>query len=151
MIVPDSRRWLPLIQEQFDGEILEALIREQPRTGFHFDVPPDLAFLKGGFVDLGFQYLGLPKDEEWALFLAFSDGGVAVPGTHWRLRNYSPLFSVVELADGTEAATLPWHWKEGVLIDGRERKWAWIGKRVLNRWSFDLSGYRNVGEAWVPV
>lgn len=151
MIAPDNRRWLPLIQEQFDGEILEALIREQPRTGFHFEVPPDLAFLKDGFVDLGFQYLGLDEDEEWTLFLAFSDGGVAVPGTHWRLRNYSPLFALVEVADGTEAATLPWHWKEGVVIWGKGEGPAWLGKRFLDRRCMDLTGYRDMGEAWVPV
>src|SRR5436190_17306268 len=52
-------------------------------------VPPELAFLLGD-VDLGFENLGLPYQQQRALIAAFQCDGVAVPGTTYKLRQ-SPI------------------------------------------------------------
>lgn len=133
------------LRAAFSDETVESLVREQTRTCFSGELPPDLAFFKGCFVGLGFEHLGLPEEEERKLFWAFATTGVVVPGTHWRLRCFAPLRSVVELTDGSEKATLPSYWKECVLLL-QAQKVFWVGKRVLHLACCDLSGYRDVGE-----
>ena len=92
------------------------LIREAQRTRFPGQLPAGFDFLRGPFVDLGFENLGLAATELDAVMLAFVGAGVRVPGTDCRLRFVRPVLSVVEPADGTEAATLPGHWREGVVV-----------------------------------
>lgn len=132
------------LRAAFDDETVESLVREQTRTCFVGELPPDFAFFTSCVVVLAFEHLGLSEEEERELFWAFATTGVVVPGTHWRLRCLAPLRSVVELADGSEKATLPSYWKECLLrID---RKVLWVGKRVLDLARCDLTGYRDVGE-----
>lgn len=81
---------------------------------------------------------------------AFVASGVAVPGSRYRLRNVRPLRSVVEPTDWTERATLPVHWRQGVLVMGRDDRYCWIGKRVAfeQLGNIDLSEYEDAGDGW---
>jgi hypothetical protein len=146
-----SKTWLESIQ-QFDAETQEGLLREAARTSFPRDLPRELAFLSDGFVDLGFEHLGLADAECRRLLRAFSGTGIAVPGTRYRLRNFAGIRSVVETADANETATLPEFWKQGVLVLDRNGQPSWVGKRfsrdLLVTW--DLTNYRDVGEGLVP-
>ena len=109
--------WLDAIHARgFVGWTRTMMVREAQRTRFPGELPPGYEFLGGGFVDLGFDRLGLPAAELDAVLLAFVGIGVAVPGTTWRLRFVRPVLSVVEPTDGNEAATLPGHWREGVVV-----------------------------------
>ena len=109
--------WLDTIDARgFGGWTRMMMIREAQRTRFPGKLPPGFEFLGGGFTDLGFDRLGLEAAELDAVLLAFVGVGVAVPGTPWRLRFARPVLSVVEPADGGEAATLPGHWREGVVV-----------------------------------
>ncbi|MCU0705574.1 MAG: hypothetical protein MUF18_16490 [Fimbriiglobus sp.] len=108
--------WLAAIDANgFDGEVRTMLIREAQRTRFPGDLPPGFGFLQGPFVDLGFDRLGLEPADLDAVLLAFVGTGVRVPGTDHRLRFIRPVMSVVEPADGRECATLPYHWRQGVM------------------------------------
>jgi hypothetical protein len=53
-------------------------------------VPAELSFLRPGFVDLGFENLGLGDDEHEGLLLAFCGDGVTVPGTPHRIGRVLP-------------------------------------------------------------
>jgi hypothetical protein len=84
-------------------------------TSFPAPLPPELSFLSGRFVDMGFENLGLGPQKFNDLLRAFSGNGVAVPNTKWRLRFAYP-YAVAEPADRTEQETLsPW-WREAVLV-----------------------------------
>jgi len=123
--------WLDAIEAGgFDESTRQMLITEAQRTRFTGDVPGVFEFLGGGFVDLGFENLGLPAKELDAVRLAFVGTGVMVPGTGYRLRHLRPGYSVVEPVDGSEAATLPDQWTEAVLVLGHDEKYIWIGKRI---------------------
>jgi hypothetical protein len=147
----EFKTWLAAIEAGFPDQpwLRELLIREAQKTGFHRPLPPVFEFL-GGFVCLGFACLGLPAVDERKLAVAFVAGGVAVPGTPYRLRNVRPLRSVVEPTDWTEQATLPAHWRQGVLVMGRDNRYSWIGKRVgvdqLGK--MDLCDYEDAGDGW---
>ena len=69
----------------FSEAVREELIKWSTRTRFP-QVPAELSFLRPGFVDLGFENLGLGDEEHKALLLAFCGDGVAVPGTPYKLR-----------------------------------------------------------------
>lgn len=130
---------------------LEGLINEQPHTTFVGQIPPELAFLHGRFVDLGFENLSLNVHELESLGKAFTESGVIVPGTRWRLREISGK-TVVEKIDGTEQATLPSHWKQGVLVTDVNFNPTWLGKRLRRDQigAYDLSNFRDVGDGLVP-
>jgi hypothetical protein len=149
--VSEFKTWLEAIEANHTAPwTREMLIREAQKTGFHRPLPPGFQFLGGGFVCLGFECLGLSAEDEWKLAVAFVAGGVAVPGTPYRLRNVRPLRSVVEATDWTEQATLPGHWRQGVLVMGRDARYLWIGKgNNLGRLgNIDLRDYEDAGDGW---
>ena len=123
--------WLDAIEARgFDGWTRTQMIREAQRTRFPGDLPPGFECLRGPFVDLGFDRLGLAAAELDAVLLAFVGIGVAVPGTPWRLRFARPVQSVVEPADGSESATLPGYWREGVSVTGLDGHSTWVENRA---------------------
>ena len=100
--------WLDAIDANgFDGWTRTMLVAEAQRTRFPGDLPAGFAFLSGGFVDLGFENLGLAAAELKAVRLAFVGIGVRVPVTNYRLRNVGPGRSVVEPASGDEPVHFP--------------------------------------------
>jgi hypothetical protein len=112
--------WIAAIKANgFDGQTRRLLVTEAQRTQFPGDLPVGFEFLRGSFVDLGFENLGLPEEELDAVRLAFVGCGLAVPGTGCRLRHLRPGYSVVEPMDGSEAATLPDQWKDFIVVPGR--------------------------------
>lgn len=111
--------WLAAIDANgFDGEVRSMMIREAQRTRFSGDLPAGFEFLRGPFVDLGFDRLGLTVSDLDAVLLAFVGRGVRVPGTGDRLRCIRPVLSVVEPAEGIETATMPNHWRHGIAVVG---------------------------------
>ena len=133
----------------FSEAVQADLIKWSTRTRFP-QVPAELSFLRRGFVDLGFEHLGLGDEEHKALLLAFVGDGVAVPGTPYRLR-YSGvgMATVVEPATGTEPP-LPAHWKQGVLVIDAQDRLTWIGRKVRpdQVGEVDLQLYQDVGDGW---
>jgi len=147
------KTWLELNQ-QFDPEIQYWLFREAQRTVFWEKLPEGVSFLgPRGFVDLGFDELGLTSIRYKRLVYAFSHTGVLVPGSTYRLRHARSLCSVVEAVDGSEQATLPEYWRQAAGVLDINNKVSWVGKRALHgrMRGFDLTGYRDVGEAFVPL
>ena len=133
----------------FDEALREELIKWCIRTRFP-QVPAELSFLRPGFVDLGFEYLGLGDEEHKALLLAFCGDGVAVPGTPYKLRfTGMGMSTVVEPATGTEPP-LPAHWRQGVLVIDAQNRLTWIGKRVRPEQvgQVDLALYQDAGDGW---
>lgn len=146
--------WIDAIDARgFGGSTRAMLVIEAQRTRFPGDLPPGFGFLRGAFVDLGFDRLGLTDGELDAVLMAFVGAGVKVSDTHFRLRFVRPVLSVVEPADGAEAATLPAHWRQSVLVVGRDGTLTRIGKRVLEErlTGFDLRGYADAGDGWVSI
>lgn len=146
--------WLDAIASRDFGYWARAmLVTEAQRTRLRGDLPPGFGFLSRAFVDLGFDRLGLTDAGLDAVLRAFVGAGVVVPSTPYRLRFIRPVLSVVEPADGGEAATLPAHWSQGVLVVGRGEKFTWIGKRVPRGWltRTALRDYEDAGEGWVPI
>lgn len=144
----EFRTWLERIEaNRFDEWTTDNLLREAPHTGFMGPFPPDLAFLDGRLVDLGFENLGLDQQTQHGLLRAFSGTGVAVPDTQHRLRFTYP-HAVIEPVDGTETATLPTWWKEAVLVTDDQFEPTWVGKRVRPDQvaGFDLSQFKDMGE-----
>jgi hypothetical protein len=92
-------------------------------------LPEGFEFLKGT-CDLGFQDLGLPPDQLRDVRAAFLRCGVRVPGTPYRLRLDRVFWSYVELADGSETATLQEHWREAVVVRGKDGVPTHVGKLV---------------------
>lgn len=151
MIQTGSQTWLDAVDShEFDEWTREQMVREMPHTHFAGSIPALLEFLRGAFVDLGFENLGLMPAELRRIMLAFGGGGVAVPGSPHRLRHAAPGHSVVEALDGTELGTLPAHWRQGVLVVGNDDQYTWIGKRVRpdQIGPIDLSQYDDVGDGW---
>lgn len=148
----EFKTWLEAIEADFSDKpwLRELLIREAQKTGFSRPLPLGFQFLGGGFVCLGFECLGLSAEYEWKLAVAFVAGGVAVPGTPYRLRNVRPLRSVVEPTNWTERATLPVHWRQGVLVMGRGDRYSWVGKRLSfdRRGNIDFRDYEDAGDGW---
>lgn len=92
------------------------LVAEAQRTRFPGDLPAGFEFLRGGFVDLGFETLGLAAAELDAVRLALVGIGLRVPGTEYRLRNVRPFRSLVEPASGDESVELPDGWRQCVVV-----------------------------------
>ena len=109
--------WLAAIDANgFDGWTRATLITEAQRTRFPGDLPAGFEFLGGGFVDLGFDNLGLAPPELDAVRRAFVGIGVRVPGTDYRMRNVRPGRSLVEPASGDEPVVLPDNWRQCVVV-----------------------------------
>lgn len=147
----EFKTWLEAIEaNRFDEWTKEQLINEMPHTHFVGHLPPDLAFLRGAFVDLGFENLGLTPEEHRKVMLAFGGSGVKLPGMAYRLRHARPGHSVVEPVDGTEEATLPNHWRQAVSVMNNDDNFTWIGKRVRpdQVGQIDLSLYHDEGDGY---
>lgn len=149
----EFKTWLEAIEADFpdDPWTREALVNEAQRTHFIGPLPAGFEFLRGAILDLGFERLGLPPEELARVRLAFVSKGLAVPGTGHRIRNQRPAHSLVEPTDWTEQATLPGHWKEGVLVIGNDDRYRWIGRRVALEQlrEVDLRDYEDTGDGWL--
>jgi hypothetical protein len=141
------RTWLESISH-LDESTRDFIIKESPHTKFTGEIPPELGFLRGGLVDLGFENLGTVGSQ---LYLGFVGRGVVVPGTKWRLRYVYPT-AVIEPVDGTEEVTLPANWKRAVLVLGINDRPTWVGKslRPDQLTGLDVADYRDAGDALVP-
>lgn len=145
------KTWLESVEKLEAGFHGSMLAEAAAHTSFQAPLPPELSFLDGRFVDLGFENLGLGPKRFNDYLRAFSGGGVAVPNTTWRLRFAYP-HAVVEPADGSEPEILPDWWKEAVLVTDDQFKPTWVGKRVRpdQTAGFNLQGYRDVGQGLAP-
>jgi hypothetical protein len=144
--------WLNRLESnRFDEWTKEQMAKEIPRTFFLGNLPLILAFLHGRFVDLGFENLGLSPADHRKIMLAFGGTGVCIPGTQWRMRFAYP-HSEIESIDGSESATLPSWWQEGVLVVDDQGIPTWVGKRVRpdQTTGFDLQGYKDAGKGLTP-
>lgn len=133
----------------FSEVMREQLIKEATHTRFE-QVPLDLAFLRPGLVDLGFERLGLADDDYHALLLAFVGEGAAVPGRPYRLRYTGvAMATAVEPATGT-GPSLPAHWKQAVLVVDAQGCVTWIGHgvRLDQLGDVDTGVYWNAGDGW---
>src|SRR5208282_4246899 len=145
------KTWLQSVDILEPGFRHSMLVEAAAHTSFQAPVPPELSFLAGRFVDLGFENLGLGPRKFNDFLRAFSGIGVAVTQKKWRLRFAYP-YAVVEPADGSEPETLPDWWKEAVLVTDDQFVPTWVGKRVRPEQTagFNLQGYRDAGEGLVP-
>jgi hypothetical protein len=146
------KTWLESVEaNHFDEWTKERMITETPHTSFAGYLPDVLAFLQGKIVDLGFKNLGLSSADQRKILLAFGGNGVCIPGTQLRMR-FVNHFAEVEPMDGTETATLPTWWKEGVLVLDDQFVPSWVGKRVRpdQKSGFNLQAYKDVGDGWTP-
>jgi hypothetical protein len=146
------RTWLERVEaNRFDDWTKQRMIDEMPHTYFLGYLPFALAFLQGRFVDLGFENLGLSAPEYRALALGFGGSGICIPGTLLRMRFAYP-HAVIEAVDGSETATLPMCWKEGVLVVDDQGLPTWVGKRVRpdQTAGFELQHYQDSGEGLTP-
>jgi hypothetical protein len=118
--------------------------------------PPQLSWLRGD-VDLGFENLGIPSQQQQILKAAFQGDGVAVPGIAYKLRQlHNSTVAVVEPATGQEPV-LPANWKQGAYTL-RGNVFTYIGKRVRRNDQLppnfepanDLN-YKDVGEGHVKT
>lgn len=149
-----AREYLPVITQFHEEEVQRSLLRESaitqvcvkdpskkpPSAPVSDNLPGGLEFLAGSLSDLGFDRLDLPEDEIEKIYTEFCGQGVAVPGTHYRLRHsVMSLFTFVEPATGNEPM-LPDNWREVV----RSRRW--IGKKVAA--DLDLSRYEDAGDGY---
>src|SRR5260221_188810 len=120
-----TKTWLEAI-ENLDPSVHDFMLQATAYTFFRGELPPDFAFLGRILLNLGFEHLDLEAKDYNDLLRAFASTGVVVPNTEFRLRFVYP-HSVVELADGTEQATLPKWWKEGVLVSDDNFIPTWVG------------------------
>lgn len=91
-------------------------------------LPPELSWLDG-HVDLGFENLGIPSQQQQVLKAAFHGDGVAVPGTTYKLRHLpNSTMAIAERATGQEPV-LPENWKQGAYTLAGNL-FTYIGKRV---------------------
>jgi hypothetical protein len=123
------KTWLEAI-EKLEPYSAESVIREAPHTHFVGDLPPGFEFLRGAYIDLGYENLGTPPAEVDALNKALLGTGLAVAGTQFRIRTEKGGHTIVEPADGSEIACLPPDWKQAVYVIDNNDKYAWIGKKV---------------------
>jgi hypothetical protein len=140
------KTWLERLEaNRFDDWTRERMIKEMPHTYFLGFVPIALAFLQS------FENLGLAAPEYRALVLGFGGTGVCIPGTQLRMRFAYP-HAVIEPVDGSETATLPTCWKEGVLVVDDLGVPTWVGKKVRpdQTTGFDLQQYQDSGEGLTP-
>ena len=141
------KEWL---ETQYDEETRQMILNEIPHGSMlSGPIPPELKFLQG-FVDFGFENLGLTPAAKRELHDAFASRGVAVPGTRWKLRYRGGMGVLVEPMDGSEPV-LPNHWKQAVYVLSVSDVFTWIGKRVRPEQlgvPIDFNLYRDVGDGW---
>jgi hypothetical protein len=106
------------------------LVEAAAHTSFRAPLPPELSFLAGRLVGLGFENLGLGPQRFNDFLRAFSGTGIAVPNTSWRLRFAYPQ-ALVEPADGSEQETLPDWRREAVLVTDNPFVPTGVGKRFV--------------------
>lgn len=116
--------------KHFDKPILEMLLAEAPHTSFGA-VPPELIFLKGGSVDLGFENIQ-PRETQNAIRLAFTQNGVRIPGTNYKMRaEFGMIASIEETKPNENIPTLPPEWSEYVhVIDVNTQKSLYVGSKL---------------------
>jgi len=151
-----AREYLPAIKQFPDRELQDSLLQESavtvvcvkdaskspPSAPVSKRLPKELEFLEGSLTDLGFTRLSLPKADIDKILVAFCAGGIAVPGTRYKLRHsVMSLFTFVEPATGRELM-LPADWRQAV------RSQSWIGKKVVVP-NLDPSLYQDVGDGYV--
>jgi len=144
--------WLTRLESnRFDEWTKDRMVDEMPHTYFLGYLPVTLAFLHGRFVDLGFENLGLSLADHRKIMLAFGGMGVCIPDTSLRMRFVYP-HAEIESTDGSETATLPSWWQEGVLVIDDQGVPTWVGKRVRpdQTAGFDLQGYKDAGSGLTP-
>lgn len=95
-------------------EIQQIIIREAPHTKIQ-NVPSELSFLIGSFIDLGFENLELSNNELIKIQRAFIGDGVMIPGTPYKLRNKLSGITVIEPGDDVKDV-LPDNWADAVLV-----------------------------------
>jgi hypothetical protein len=116
--------------EHLEPYIREAIIKEAPHTRFdRSTLPPQLEFLGGALVDLGFENLDLNPGMHHAVSRAFIGPGIAVPGLPYKLRYTRTGVAVAEENDGV-LVTLPEYWHEAVLVLGDDNQPTHVGSRV---------------------
>lgn len=117
-----NEKYRTVPEYMWNDEIINDLIRGAAQSPFRGDIPPEFSFLETSWIR--FYRLGLSSQEKCAdpavlpineFELAFNQFGVKVPGTPYRFRCERALFNRVELADGSETATLPEDWKDEVV------------------------------------
>ena len=135
----------------FSQPIQDWLIREAPHDRLiKSTIPDELAFLRGEYVDLGFENIGISQDQ--AMLHGFSINGLRIPGSRYRLRHGThPDGTRVELATGSEFGCLPDNWKQGVLVIGKDDIFTWIGKLVRKDQigDIDFSLYETTDDGWL--
>lgn len=132
----------------FPNEVQQHLLSEIPATHF-LELPSQFKFLQGAYVDLGFENLGLNKDDYTAICRAFGHHGVGIPNTNYKLQFVIGAgYSAILPADGTELS-LPDYWREAIFVV-QGNQFTWIGKRVRpdQIGTIDYEKYRDVGEGW---
>ncbi len=116
--------------KHFAEPIIEMLVTEAPHTSFG-SVPPELNFLKGGSVDLGFENI---PDKELArtIYRAFSGTGVAIPGTQYKMRaEFGMVANIETIKPDEQLPTLPEDWMEYVhVIDVNSQKSLYQGSKL---------------------
>lgn len=125
------------------GPVLqEALIREAPHTRILTEIPPDLDFLAGDFIDFGFEDLPVPLPQKQLIFRAFSGDGVRVPGTHWKLRHDRPGDTKIEVALPNDEVSLPAEWPGTVVVlTGNDITWVGALVRPDRVGNLDMTKY----------
>ena len=145
-----SRIYLEAIAE-LPEHIRESLIKDAPHTRFKEVPDPQLSFLLGMDVWLGFENLGLNQADQTALLQAFCGNGVRIPGTSYKLRYHGFVwYTLVEPSNGDEPE-LPAHWRQVIIVMGDQGVFTWIGKRVRPDQlgaEIDFSLYRDAGDGW---
>lgn len=133
--------------------IQEDIIREAPHTTIQSAIPPELSFLDGRFIDLGFENLSLFKDDKQALLHAFVGEGVRIPGTDWQLRYLKTGHTHIEPVGDREPLALPEQWRAAVLVMDDNGGWSWIGKRVRpdQVGEVDLSQYQEHRDGYSAI
>lgn len=144
-----QRTWLEATEALDNPMILEAVIAEAGRVHFAGDVPESFRFLRGDFVDLGFEHYPEAVDVR-GIARAILGTGVLVPGTPYRFRSHHGGHTWVEPSDGGETAALPEEWKRFVVVIGNDDRWSWVGKRVTPERTSgaDLPKYQDDGDGW---
>lgn len=146
----EFKTWLEALEAQnFEPLVMEMIINEMPHTHFMGPLPQGFEFLKGGFVDLGFENLGLSPPEQYTLNKALAGTGIAIPGTRFKIRSMKGGDTQVLPIDGSEIAALPPHWKQAVYVVDNDN-YTWIGKRVRpdQVGQVDLSLYDDEGNGY---
>jgi hypothetical protein len=141
--------WLEATEAHGDPLILEAVIGEAGRVHFVGDLPDGFRFLRGAFIDLGFEHYPEAVDVR-GIARAVVGTGVLVPDTPFRIRTAHTAHTCVEPAYGSETAALPREWKQFVVVIGNDDRWSWVGKRVTpeRTGGVDLSKYQDDGDGW---